>query len=356
MYYKRVNRGLTFTKPGVYAFGLVLLIGMIAVTTGINGLYVFLSAGLGGFIISGLLSEKAMKSCRISQVRATLADAEQPFMLTFTIENQSKWFSVFAMQNQFMLEPPRFRLIASPRPAFATVRLTRIPPASAAAYEAAVIGMPRGNYEKVLAMQLTTFPFGILEKFKLLDVPSSLLVAPKLDRGLLEELRALLRQKLGLDAADQEFFCHRPYTPQDGVRDIDWRKSAGRQPGDWVVKQYRTPAAAEALTLEAPWASAMAAKSEAVYELHLSRIRTALKALEETGRPYLADFGGGLRLAGGEACLAALAAAPVFEQRAQGLKTTAPTAPASTGARLVLDAGGVNWRAPQDQRAAGANG
>jgi hypothetical protein len=108
MYYPKVNRGISFTKPGMYSFCLILLIGLIAVSSGINALYVFLSSGLGGFIVSGLLSELAMKSCTIETASAALADAHTAFELTFTIQNHSSWFSVFQMQNFFMTNSINF--------------------------------------------------------------------------------------------------------------------------------------------------------------------------------------------------------------------------------------------------------
>src|SRR5688572_22613020 len=101
MYYKSVNRGLAFTKPGLYSFLFVLAVGMIAVATGINGLYIFLSAGLGGFIVSGMLSERAMKSSQVAKASAGIVDAGATFELTFNVENSSPWFTVYAVQTMF---------------------------------------------------------------------------------------------------------------------------------------------------------------------------------------------------------------------------------------------------------------
>lgn len=345
MYYKAVNRGLSFTKPGVYAFGLVLVIGMIAVTTGINGLYVFLSAGLGGFVVSGLLSEKAMTSCTVRSVAAAMADAMVPFPVRFTIENRSSWFSVFAMQNLFVLETPRLRLIAKPPPSLAGVRIPRVAPGAIVTCEAHCSGMPRGEYTKVIALQLTTFPFGILEKYKQVVIPASLLVAPQIDPGLLAELRTMVQRQVAKIEAEKEFYCHRSFLPLDPLRDVDWRKSAARAPGDWVVKQYRRPANAGTVRVDAPWGYGANLPDEARYEQWLSRVRTALKALDEGGLPYLLDFGGGMVFEGEGDCRRVLAAAPRFDDRAQGLATVSSVRMGSgaSGKRLAIRLESCAW-------------
>ena len=346
MYYRRVNRGLSFTKPGLYSFGLVLLIGMIAVTTGINGLYVFLSAGLGGFIISGLLSERAMRSCNVTSVSAAMADADAPFTLTFTVENVSSWFTVFALQTFFMLKAPKFRLISAPPAALAAVKLGRVPPAAQLIFTAPCEGMPRGRHLKILAMQQTSFPFGILEKYKLHEVAASLTVAPRVDPAFLDELRHAVLRRLAAQDAEKEFFSHRAYVARDAIKDVDWKKSAARPTSDWVVKQYRAPAAAAPLCLDAAWDAALGLADERGYEAYLAQVRTALKVFEESQRRYYLDLGQGLCLSGYDVCLAALAGAPAFADRRRGVEAVANTRAADLaagGARLTLRPGGYEW-------------
>jgi uncharacterized protein (DUF58 family) len=351
MYYRGVNRGLTFTKPGLYAFGLVLMIGMIAVTTGVNGLYVFLSAGLGGFIISGLLSEKAMKSSSVQSVGAAMVDAGAAFPMTFIVENNSSWFTVFALQNHFMLDAPKFRLISAPPDALASIKLASVAPAGQHGFSAMCKGLPRGRYERILAMQQTTFPFGILEKFKLIEVKSSLIIAPAIDYPFLDEVRLLVHRRLLARDADKEFYSHRAYAPRDALKDVDWKKSAARPPREWVVKQYRSPASVNEVGVDADWRHAAQLGSEALYEAFLSRVRTTVKALEETGRRFYVDFGG-VRVGGRDEALAALAGAPRFEERRNGLGPAgaAPAEPVP-GPMLVVRVDSLSWIDARERRA-----
>lgn len=342
MYYKRVNRGLSFTKPGLYTFGLILFVGMTAVATSINGLFVFLSIGLGGFIISGLLSERAMRNSKVTSIAAALTDAKLPFEVTFSVANRSSWFTIYSMRAMFMTEPPKFRLIAREIPTIATVRITRMPTLEEHTYIAHATGMERGNYRSILAMQLTTFPFGILEKFKINEVPASLIIAPAIDHEFLELVRGELQRQFRADEADREFHAHRPYLARDSMRIIDWKKSANKPTRDWVVKLYRSPAGALPIRVEVPWSYAVALRSEQAYESYLSAVRTVIKALDDEQRAYVLDLGSGAVCAGHDVVLAALADLPAYAQRHVGPKTTSLVVD-TRGQTLRVFSSGIEW-------------
>ena len=318
MYYPKVNRGISFTKPGMYSFCLILLIGLIAVSSGINALYVFLSSGLGGFIVSGLLSELAIKSCTIETASAALADAQATFELAFTIKNHSSWFSVFQMQNLFMNHTPRFSLIARPPESLGHARVISIAPKATQLSKVSIKGLPRGDYRHLKTVQITTFPFGILEKFKLGKVSTTILVAPKVDETLLNKLHGVLRQKLLQSGNDPDFYCHRPYSGGDGRRFIDWRKSANKPPSQWVIRQFRSPNASSAVRLAVPWSYLRELITEQDYEDFLVRIRTTIQVLDDHQKSYILDFGRNIEVTGSEPCRATLALIPPFSERTLG--------------------------------------
>lgn len=317
MYYKRVNRGLSFTKPGIYSFGLLLLVGMIGVTTGINGLYVFLSAGIGGFIISGMLSEKAMKETRVAAVRAAAADAGTEFAVEVAVENQSSWFSVFELDTLLALDAPRFKLISAGIEAPVKAHASCLRPQRVTALETVCRGLPRGLHAKMTAVQKTTFPFGLLEKFKVVEVEARFVIGPALDLGFLAILRPKIRAALAALDADREFFAHRSYQSRDPRRDLDWKKSAMKAPRDWVVKQYRARGEEARVRVLAPWGVVAGAADPVTYERRLAKLRTTLKALEESQRAYVLDWGDRL-VEGAELCYESLAGAPDFAARARG--------------------------------------
>lgn len=360
MYYKGVNRGLSFTKPGLYAVGLLLLIGMVGVATGINGLYVFLSVGMGGFVISGMISEKAMKCARLLSLSQASADAGQAFSVALTIKNESSWFAIYEMETAVLLGEPRFKLIAVPLAAPLAARAGVLPAHRATTFEAVCKGLPRGVHEQMTAVQKTTFPFGLLEKFKVVRVPARFLVGPAVDQEFLQALRARLAAWAASLDEDREFFSHRNYQARDARRDIDWRKSAARPVDAWVIKQYRARGQDAAVRIEAPWSIFAEATAESDYERRLSRLLTLMRGLSEIGKPFTIDFGGGFVVHGAEAGHEALAGAPVFKDRARGPRrigadgTTVELlaqklATDAVAAVLVFDGSDVSW--PSGERA-----
>lgn len=347
MYYKRVNRGLSFTKPGLYAVGLLLLIGMIAVGTGINGLYVFLSVGMGGYVISGLISEKAMKSTRIAALGSAVADAGAAFPVTITVENTSSWFAVYEMDTVVLLGEPRFKLIAEPLPAPLTTRAACLAARRLTTISGDCRGLPRGVHETVTAVLKTKFPFGILEKFKVVKVPARLVIGPAVDDAYLSEVRSRLTAILAALDQDREFFSHRNYQTRDSRRDVDWRKSAAKAPRDWVIKQYKARGQDASVRIEAPWAAIARAPDGPAYERRLSRLRTLMRGLSEAGKAFTLDFGGGLEVHGHDAGIESLAGAPAYVERDRGPRVggtgTRDMAPAAAAFVLTFDGETVVW-------------
>lgn len=315
MYYRSVNRGLSFTWPGLYAFGFILAVGMIAVATGINGLYVVLAVGLGGFIVSGLLSEKVMRSCKVTSFAATAADAHGPLKLRVRIENSSTWFNLVGVRLCVVKEPPRVRLIAGGTPALLSGHVPILIPRASATDVLVGPGLPRGLYQELVTMQLTTFPFGVLEKFRVDRLPARLVVAPAIDPDLLRRL------KLQVSAAhlrrfdNEEFIGHRQFAHRDSLRQLDRKRSAGKPTSDWVVKQFRARDEARAGLVVVPAACVNRMADEAAYEALLQRARTACQVLVDAGLVPNLDLGDGLPFVGLNGALESLAAAPEFKQK-----------------------------------------
>lgn len=290
MYYPKVNRGLRFTKPGLYSLGFILAIGMIAIATGINGLYIFLSAGLGGFIVSGLLSERVMKICTVTRVGDRTVAAGEPFSLEFELTNANRNFAAHGVSTYFLSQRPRFRLLATKVEAEASHYVGTLDAAASQCFSVAHKPMKRGKYTLCMVMQQTTFPFGVLEKFKFLEIPAQIVVTPTIDKEFYREMLELARRlKLNL-AADREFFSHRPYTSKDSSRTLDWKKSAGRPPEDWLAKVYRSAKDSGPIMIEVDWAECSRQLTEDAYERLLSRIYSASKALSDEGLPVALNF------------------------------------------------------------------
>ena len=345
MYYPRVNRGISFTKPGIYSFCLILMIGLIAISTGINALYVFLSAGLGGFIVSGLLSELAIKSFCVETVSGVLADAHAPFDLGLRVKNSSGWFSIFQMRSYVFLAEPRFQLIAKPFAAEGVTSFAALGPRLNQTVFVTINGFPRGAYNQLKTVQVTTFPFGILEKFKLDRLESEIFVAPAINPDISMALKAYLKNSWLRPSEDQDFYGHRRYLASDGVKPIDWKRSAGKPPTKWVSRQFRAQADNELITIKADWAMLTTSPSQPHYEAMLERVRTLMKVLDESGKDYFLDLGFGAVARGSSQCCLILAKLPIYANRKNNLDITSkiPTSEIHHSQKVELTPDGFDF-------------
>src|SRR6476659_4590958 len=109
MYFRGVNRGVTFTRPGFYLTGFVCLLGLFATSSGYNGFFLSLGFGLSILIISGLLSEKVMRSYECLGFSGATVEPGVPFSVTFRMRNRSADWVVLGADALVTLELPSFR-------------------------------------------------------------------------------------------------------------------------------------------------------------------------------------------------------------------------------------------------------
>lgn len=314
MYYDTFHRGLTFTLSGVYTLGLILFVGLIAITTGINGLYVFLSCGLGGYVISGVLSERAIRNIHIGSVGALSLDADEPCRIFFTIENKSRSFTIFGIETLFFTTTPRYRLIAGPRHPLARHRLTVLGPKSSHVMPAICPGIPRGYYKQLKVMNLTTFPLGILEKYKISKINTHIIVSPKIDQEWLQILQKVLSQAIRALDLGAEFYMHLPYR-KENAHLLDWRKNAGKKSDQWVIKHLKSDIKKIQVIIDIVREDLKGSSTEESYEAYLSRTRTAVEAGRTLGLDVMLRINQTICIQSQETILLFLARVPPFLQR-----------------------------------------
>jgi uncharacterized protein (DUF58 family) len=336
MYYRSVNRGVAFTKPGRYMVGLVLVLGLVALGSGYNGFYLSLSMGLATVIVSGILSERVMKSYDLESLGDVTAEERTPFSIRLTVKNNSRSVAIYGVDN----------LIAPGKATFRFRWFLRLPPAPisatvlslASSEETSVVGscsgLPRGRFEHFTVQSRTLYPFGLLAKFKLTEMKARVEVLPAFDALLAVELRRELLHRLASRQHEHQFHSHRPFIARDALRHIDWRKSAGRESAQWLVKIYESPSDDIGVLVESPGESLRAVPNAESYERHLSRLRTACEVARESGKRVMLDVGGHRRI-GAAAAVSFLAALPSFEARHQPL-SGAPTVGRAGGFYLRL--------------------
>lgn len=229
----RPPRRLRFTRAGgLFTFGVIAL-GFATLNTGNNLLYLLLGGLLGLIVVSGWLSEQALRGLRIVR-RAARGVAGEPLALTYEVTNSKRRLPSLALE---------FREQDTPICAF----LPMVAPAKAATARAEVVFKRRGVYRLHHFSIGTSFPFGLFIKERLVAFPGTIVVWPRTDRIVREALRTASRARRGgmlqsttLSGGRGEYRSLRPYQHGDDPRDVHWRTSA--RFAEPVVREYERDA------------------------------------------------------------------------------------------------------------------
>jgi uncharacterized protein (DUF58 family) len=227
----RPPRRLRFTREGRWFCGITLGIGIAAINTGNNLLYLILGMMLSLIVASGILSEIALRKLHIARLPPSRLHAGRPFLMGITLRNDKQRLPSFSIEIEdlvagapldkkcyFLKLPAGKQQTTSYRHAFAQ----------------------RGRYAFSGFRISTKFPFALFRKSRDLDVAGEVIVYPALHEvqpppssalAVQGELAALARGRRG------EFAGVREYRPGDDPRDVSWRKSA--QAGRPILKEFQ---------------------------------------------------------------------------------------------------------------------
>ncbi len=278
MYFKSVNRGISFTKAGTYVLCFVVLLGILAAASGYNALFLALAFGSGLLITSGLLSERSIKPFEIVGGSKTFAEAEASFRVNVALQNVDRRVPLFGNEIVITERVPRFRLFHPELPSLGFSHFLRLIAGEQRAAHVTCTGLARGVYPALPVVLRTLYPFGLIAKFKVATLPRPIVVYPRVNTKLKNDLQQEMRTALRSGNQQPEFHSHRRYTNEDSVRLIDWRKSAGKKEGDWAVKVFVEPHRGTSFIIQPEWSLAASAVTT-VKEEFLSTVLTACEAV-----------------------------------------------------------------------------
>ncbi len=344
MYYRSVNRGIHATVPGRYTIALIFVLGLIAIASGYNGIYLSLSLGIAVLIISGLLSERVMKHFEVTGASRVSGEANRPFTLELKVCNQDPSQILYGVECLVFERPPRFSILGKEPLPRMQGQCLMLDPQENAVISGTCSGLPRGYYDRLYAVQRTLYPFGLLSKFKVAELSTEVAVLPVLDEDLLRRLNAELRQQMVRTDAEREFYCHRQRNPLDPARVIDWRRSAGRPPSDWVVKIFESRSREQRIRVLATDGFLLSSDSAELYERRLGELRTAIEVAYLSQRPFEVEVDGLCVASDIQAANRYLAVAPSFTAREllRGLGHAAAR-PREGELCLSISAKGITW-------------
>lgn len=218
----RVTRG-----GGLFAGGAVA-IGLAAINTGSNLLYLLVGAMMGFIAVSGWLSEGVIWGVEVKALPPRAVTAGVPARVGYEIRNRNRRTPTYAVE----LVPDEGERAFTPvvRAGHAVVVRTERT-------------FPRRGVVPLRTVRVTTsFPFGLFIKERTVRVRGEVVVWPRRDRPIREPWAGAVGRRAraatgGGDAgARGEFRGLREYRPGDDPRDVHWRSSA--RLGEPLVREY----------------------------------------------------------------------------------------------------------------------
>lgn len=266
-------RRLSFTRQGKIFVAVTLGVGLAALNTGNNLLFLILGLLLATIIVSGILAESSLRDVSVMRLPGQDAVAREPFLCTFRVTNLKRRRASFSLT------------VMDPEPPLERVRASAlfVPPGESVDVSAETIAPQRGLFRLRTIRLATRFPFGFFEKSRDMEVPGEQFVLPgrrqlvltAADEGGQNE--GALR---GLSGDGAELKELREMVPGDDRRRIHFRKSAAA--GRFLIAE-REDERAKRLTIVVDNTAAAGSQLEEDIENAAALIRHLDAAGTETG-------------------------------------------------------------------------
>ncbi len=274
------------TREGLVYLAIVLLIGIAALNTGNNLLFIVVSAMLAAVLVSGVASAAELRGLELQVGLPEHVFAEEPVLARVALRNTRRWVPSFSVsvvpartrrpgrrlrwQRSTFVWPPRvaaekqwvrlpdieMKLVSEAEPAAGifngSVYYPFVPAGTSVVHEVE-LGFPRrGRYVQDAFGLSTRFPFSFLVKTRRVSVPAEVPPAGK-GPGITREIIVYpnvqptddLFEVLPLITGEFESFVRgrghdlyriREYLPEDSARHVDWKASA--RTGSLKVREF----------------------------------------------------------------------------------------------------------------------
>ncbi len=215
----RPPRRLEFTREGKYFIGITVGVGIAAINTGNNLLYLLLGMLLSLIVVSSVMSELSLRRLTVVRRLPPRAQVGRPHLVEIEVFNHKQRVPSYAIE----IEDLR-----AGQPADKRCFFLKISPRSAQVAAYRRTPARRGRDRHVGFRVATRFPFGLFEKSRELAADGDLIIYPAVDPIRLPA--DLTGRRLGDGAAlgrgaGDEIISVRPLREGDDPRDIYWRKS-----------------------------------------------------------------------------------------------------------------------------------
>ncbi|MFN0062397.1 MAG: DUF58 domain-containing protein [Myxococcaceae bacterium] len=216
----RPPRELKVTTSGRTYLVLTLVVGIGALNTGNNLLYLVLGLQLATIIASGILSERCVRNLSVTRVLPDGCRAGEPVALRYILQTEGE--PAFAVEVGEADSPLRSR-----------GQTSFLPPRTERSIRTLATPDRRGPLTLTRIRVTTTFPLGLFAKSRVFDAPQTLWVAPRRVKAAAPtQFRTNRLQGEGIKAprpgGSGDLLQLREIAFGEDVRRVHWLKSAAR--------------------------------------------------------------------------------------------------------------------------------
>jgi uncharacterized protein (DUF58 family) len=211
-------RSLSITREGKWYIGVLLLIGVGAINTGNNLLYLVVATLLSLIIISGIMSEATLRGIKAERSLPPLLFKGASTRVILKISNTKKLFPSYSFK------------VAEIDGSSTGAYLLKLGPSESANVSAEYTFQKRGAHALSGVKITTRFPFGLFMKGKEEVLPEEALVLPSISKGRLSH-SGTGAQSVGASTLSGRGFGGglyglREYSLADDARHIHWKSAA----------------------------------------------------------------------------------------------------------------------------------
>ena len=220
-------RTLKINTSGRYFIGITLAVGLAAINTGNNLLYIILGALLSFVVASGILSNSTLRKLRFTRDIPARVFARTPVLYGISVRNYKKFVPSYLIT---VLDEP-----VADKPGFFTV----VHAGQLASTVIEAVFPKRGRYTMDVLTVTTAFPFGLFTKGMTVNPDDEVLVLPRIrdEVHLPEELKAISGdESRSVSGSGEEPWNIIEYASGDNPRHIHWKSTAKRD--DLMKKEF----------------------------------------------------------------------------------------------------------------------
>jgi len=261
-----------FTREGMAYITIVLVIGVAALNTGNNLLFIIVSAMLGAFVVSGIASAGMLRNLQLDVALPNHVFAKRPVQARLELRNLRPWAPAFSVNVTPKLKPPRLRnkwqrgvfswppwkrpeqrwlhlndWVWKPEPQpprldgifHGAVYFPYVPRAKSASADTELNFARRGAYAQEGLGLATRFPFSFLSKTRPVAFSRNITVYPPVEQT--DEFFQVLPMITGefetfVRGRSNNLYLIRDHTAEDSVRHLDWKATA--KTGSLKVREF----------------------------------------------------------------------------------------------------------------------